>query len=105
MDARFGEGAYATLLKTLEKNRMDDKNLVARPEIDENEAVAWLARTFEAHNPWVPKNYVLAYAQVLTGIPTCALPLPPRATSRRATIHRAFATCWATSLAPPCLGL
>jgi hypothetical protein len=64
VDGRFGEGAYATLLKTLEKNRMDDKNLVARPEMEENEAVAWLANTFEAHNPWVPKNYVLAYAQV-----------------------------------------
>jgi len=43
---------------------MDDKNLAARPEIEENESVRWLAETFEAHNPWVRKNYVLAYAQV-----------------------------------------
>ena len=64
IDARFGEGAFAALLKTLEKTRTDDRNLAARPEIDENEAVAWLARSFEAQNPWVPKNYVLAYAQV-----------------------------------------
>jgi hypothetical protein len=64
IDSRFGAGAYSTLLKTLEKNRMDDKNLAARPEIEENESVRWLAETFEAHNPWVRKNYVLAYAQV-----------------------------------------
>ena len=64
IDGKFGSGAFDKLLSTLEWSKTDDRNLRARPEISDNPAVAWLAASAEAHQPWLRRHYVLTYAQL-----------------------------------------